>query len=421
MPIISEIVEQHAEEAAFNWLLRGHAVSEPHYDLADLAHLDDRVDADIDGLRIAGDAGWEICREAMEFFKEPGEIFTAGVLAFESQVPERMDHLLGAVADDVELQGALCSALGWLEFHQVAAPAHQLLGADPDFLKRIALGVHAVHRQDIGPDLAAHIVHTDSLIRSRALKAAGELGRVDLLSMVLDRVTEKNEKCRFYAAWSAVLLGDSGGIDPLKRMAEAPSVYAQRACEMAVRKLDRGHAVYWLKALGRRSSSVRPAIYGLGALGDPRTVPWFIEMMQMPALARPAGEAFSTITGIDIAYEDLETDAPEDFQVGPTENPEDEDVELDPDEDLPWPDPQLIGAWWHDHQKMFQEGNRYLAGGPITSENCTHVLITGYQRQRLAAATELALLHPGRPLFEVRAPGRRQQRMLVVDHQAAGG
>ena len=37
--------------------------------------------------------------------------------------------------------------------------------------------------------------------------------------------------------------------------------------------------------------------------------------------------------------------------------------------------------------------------------------MTGYQRQRAAAALELAILKPGRPLFEVRAPGWRQQGM----------
>jgi hypothetical protein len=34
--IITEIVDQHAEEAAFLWLLRDAAVSAPHYLLADL-------------------------------------------------------------------------------------------------------------------------------------------------------------------------------------------------------------------------------------------------------------------------------------------------------------------------------------------------------------------------------------------------
>lgn len=413
MQIIPDIVEQHAEEAAFNWLLRDSAVSEPHYDLADLAHLDDRIEANIDGLRIAGDAGWDVCRESMEI-GDPGEIFTAGVLAFESQVPKYMDALLATVEGDVELQRALCSALGWIEFHQVDGSANKLLSADLAFLKRIALSVYAIHRQDIGPALATYISDTDPWVRSRALKAAGELGRSDLLSMVIGCVNEKDEKCRFYAAWSATLLGDNAGIDRLKRIAEAQSVYAQRACELAVRKMDHGHALQWLNELGRHSSSTRLAINGYGALGDPQAIAWLIEMMQVPELARPAGEAFSMITGVDIASEDLETDAPEDFQAGPTENPEDEDVEMDPDEDLPWPDPELIGAWWHDNQKTFQNGNRYLLGNTISSENCMHVLINGFQRQRAAAAMELALLHPGRPLFEVRAPGFRQQRLLAA-------
>ena len=56
-PVISSIVSQHAEEAAFLWLLRSHALRAPHYALKDLAKLDGRVEAHLDGLpqdRIAG-------------------------------------------------------------------------------------------------------------------------------------------------------------------------------------------------------------------------------------------------------------------------------------------------------------------------------------------------------------------------------
>ena len=59
--IIPEIVTQHAEEAAFLWLLRDGAVRVPHYQLPDLAKLDGRVEAHLDGLRVNGDPGWEIC------------------------------------------------------------------------------------------------------------------------------------------------------------------------------------------------------------------------------------------------------------------------------------------------------------------------------------------------------------------------
>jgi hypothetical protein len=48
--VIESIVEQHAEEAAFLWLLRDAAVRAPHYSLKDLADIDERVEAHIDGL-----------------------------------------------------------------------------------------------------------------------------------------------------------------------------------------------------------------------------------------------------------------------------------------------------------------------------------------------------------------------------------
>jgi len=54
MAIIPVVIEQHAEEAAFLWLLHDSAAIEPHYSLPDVAHLDDRTGAHIDGRRFAG-------------------------------------------------------------------------------------------------------------------------------------------------------------------------------------------------------------------------------------------------------------------------------------------------------------------------------------------------------------------------------
>src|SRR5208337_4999599 len=128
--------------------------------------------------------------------------------------------------------------------------------------------------------------------------------------------------------------------------------------------------------------------------------------------ARVAGESFSLITGVHIAYDKLEGEKPEGFEAGPTENPEDEDVAMGADLDLPWPDPTLIQKWWNARQGNFAKGTRYLLGKPIEPESLRQALKTGYQRQRAAAALELAILKPGRPLFEVRAPGFRQQQLL---------
>ncbi len=101
------------------------------------------------------------------------------------------------------------------------------------------------------------------------------------------------------------------------------------------------------------------------------------------------------------------------METGPTENPEDADVALDRDGDLPWPDPAKVRAWWDGNGQQFLNGTRYFMGEPVTHEHCLKVLKVGYQRQRNAAAHYLCLLQPGTPLFNTSAPAWRQQRWLA--------
>jgi len=41
-------------------------------------------------------------------------------------------------------------------------------------------------------------------------------------------------------------------------------------------------------------------------LGDPVLLPWLFEQMIIPEVARVAGESVSMITGVDLAYDDLD-------------------------------------------------------------------------------------------------------------------
>jgi uncharacterized protein (TIGR02270 family) len=175
-----------------------------------------------------------------------------------------------------------------------------------------------------------------------------------------------------------------------------------------------GDAALWLEKFRKLPGKARLAISGFGALGDPAAILWLIGQMHLPELARPAGEAFSMITGVDLAYEDLEGEQPEGFEAGPTENPEDEDVAMDSDEDLPWPEPELLQKWWNNNKGSFKTGARYLLGKPISQETLQDALNNGFQRQRIAAAFELAMRNSGSTLFECRAPGLRQKKLLGV-------
>ncbi|MGH8582495.1 MAG: TIGR02270 family protein, partial [Gammaproteobacteria bacterium] len=124
--VISVIVEQHAEEAAFLWILRDAAVRAPHYRLKDLAKLDNRVEAHIDGLRIAGEEGWRLCQEGLRI-GEAGEVFAAAMLAFEERNGERIDKLVTVARQSDEAFRGLVSALGWIPHADLQEVLPQLL------------------------------------------------------------------------------------------------------------------------------------------------------------------------------------------------------------------------------------------------------------------------------------------------------
>jgi hypothetical protein len=68
----------------------------------DLAKLDDRVEAHIDGLRVAGEPGWELSKSQLG---EARELFAAAVLAFESGPPGKVEEVLAATLKKPESMG----------------------------------------------------------------------------------------------------------------------------------------------------------------------------------------------------------------------------------------------------------------------------------------------------------------------------
>jgi uncharacterized protein (TIGR02270 family) len=411
-PVIPHIIDQHAEEAAFLWLLRDRAVSAPHYRLTDLAKLDDRVEAHIDGLRIAGDDGWEAVRNNLAAL-EPGEIFAAGVLALEGDRVERLNRLYSTVEEAPETARGFISALGWVEPRHLRGKVNGLLVSDSPLWRRVGIAACALHRTDPGKFLDQSLADPDPQLRDRAAKAAAELGRTDLKPALLDQVYDNERGIGFWPAWAAVRLGDRGkALDALRGGIVSGSEWTVQALQVVCRVLDPASVKGMLKALVADEARLREAIIGVGISGDPLYVPWLIKRMETPKLAKIAGEAFSFISGADIAYEDLEGEMRPEMAAGPTEDPEDGNVSLDPDEDLPVPDPVLIAAWWQRHQHHFQPNTRYLSGKPVSLPHCEDILKTGKQRQRRAAALELALMQPATPLFDTRAVGKLQQRRL---------
>jgi uncharacterized protein (TIGR02270 family) len=404
------VVAQHAEEAAFLWTRRNRAVHEPHFSLDDLAALDERVEAHLDGLRVARDVGWRYCSANLATVG-PGEVFAQGVLAFGSGDLDRMRETLHAACASPAAIPGLVSALGWLDYESVARWIEALVTAKSPALRTIGIAAAAIHRQDPASSLAAAVADPDTTLCARALRAVGELKRDDLVSQVRAQLQSNDAGCRFWAAWALTLNRDRHGLTELTNWFRQTAPFCPQALRLGLRAMKLEDSRKWISAMAERPEHLRCAVIGAGVVGDPMSIPWLIRRMESVELARLAGEAFTMITGIDLAYHDLNQDEP----------PSDADIEgtigaiseLDYESNLPWPSTSRVERWWQENRQSFVSGTRYLAGKVISEPSARTILVYGKQRQREAAALELALLNPDEVPFEVRARGSRQQAMLA--------
>lgn len=87
-PIIENIVRQHAEQAAFLWTQYDADMQAPVPEDAQeaeaaaekLSRLLERLEAHLDGMRVAGEDGLRIAEERLAAYREPGELFLVRML-----------------------------------------------------------------------------------------------------------------------------------------------------------------------------------------------------------------------------------------------------------------------------------------------------------------------------------------------------
>ena len=410
--VIPSIVERHFEEAVTLWPQRDADVHGTQRTFDALLELDERVEAHLDGLRIAKDNGWD--ESSIEpNVADPGEAFVRVLLALERRESEALERVLEAAAADAAAVRGVVSAFGWAAADDLRGVVKELLSSSHPFKRRVGIAACAVHRADPGEALRLAIDDPDVPLRRRALRAIGELGRTDLAVPLSAQFQAEDSGCRFWASWAAVMTGDRA--EALKLLASLgiqEPAYRGRAMQVVLRVLTPNRAKDWLRLVREHSDTQRDVLLGVAIAGDPAYVPWLIAQMEEPDHARLAGEAFSTMTGVDLHIDQMSRDRPEGFESGPTDEIEDENVAMDPDADLRWPDPPRVRAWWEANGARFVTGERYLGGQPVNAEHCRQLLRQGRQGLRQAAAFELALMNPAAPLFETRAPARRQQRRL---------
>jgi uncharacterized protein (TIGR02270 family) len=392
-PVYRDIFEQYATDASFLWLLRSIAVEQPHYDKKDLLSLENRIDAQLDGLMTAIDVSWPICAEALSI-NEPGEVFTAMIIAMRSREPSRIKQAVNVGLADPLCFKALVSAMGWLPTNLVSPWISRFLSGKEMVHKLLGIASCSVKRQDPGAALN-HIINREECIAhealyARSLRLIGELRRQDCMPALVKATEDSRDSIRFWSLWSAILLGQKSYVELLKPfILDSESPFQNNAMEIVFRVLTIERARAFISEIAQNQENIRIVIKATGILGDPHAVNWLITQMQDDTLAKLAGEAFVLITGAELSAHKLIADQDENAVNLIKES--EGNVELDEDEHLLIPDYHRVTKLWRSYGQKFIVGRRYFLGKNIEETWLNKVLSMGNQRQRHAAALELAL------------------------------
>jgi len=200
----------------------------------------------------------------------------------------------------------------------------------------------------------------DPSLRAIAWRTAGQLGRTDLLPSAQLALGDPDAATRFEAAHAAVRLGDrEAALTSLRTLAEVAGPHREAALMAVLLQATATDSHALLKTLSTDPNSLRLRVRGAGWSGDPFYVPWLLQQMASPALARVAGESLSLITGLDLAEHDLEGPSLDPSPAGLNDDPNDDDVAIDEDESLPWPHTERVALWWQENCARFEPGTRY--------------------------------------------------------------
>jgi len=396
--LFSHITEQHVDNVTFLWLLRSRAITHPQQTHITINKLEHQINNHLKGLTITPEVAWELSQQAAEL-QEGGKAFTLAMLAFNSADTHKINTAVDLGMENPATFKGLLSALGWLPSDKVEPWLKPWLESQNPAYRHLSIATCSIRR--INPHEHLTSLFDDEQSREhlplycRMLRLAGELKRQDLAPVLAQAQRHEDPTVVFWACWSARLLGNHQTSQELVPYLLQTGPQQTAAIEICFRQ-QHNLAWQWLNTLASTPGQTRPAIKALAALGDPHGMNWLLTQMKVPEYAKIAGEAFSTITGIDLEQAQLiDKQARTLDDIIEEEEKAVDELAFDEDLNLPMPHAEKISQHWQQLRPQFTAGQRYFLGRPVTPHLLKHTFLYGHTRHRMAAALELALLTPG--------------------------
>ena len=431
--VIPALIRRHAEDAAFYWLQHDTSAYSSRLTLTGLDRFTHLLAAHLEGIEVAGDAGWQPSLAALQKWKQTGEAFVCSYAALQNNNSVQLDAVIQEVnARPDELLRAVISAMAWVARPHVEPVISAWSTGQNDPVKQVAaLRAVALIGQDVAASLSQSIDHflgsPNAHVRGAACRAAPACGQSPATDRLLrTALTDADLSVR---AEAAIALGKHAYRQGKQHSPAAikvadvlwHAIVAQVELNNAatgwhskqtMRRLNRWvQHLAWLVLPGNSELAAllafmppRVALRFVAYHGDPAHLPFVIAQMGDANTARYAGWVWQTITGVDIEATGLTLPELEsgDSPAAVSQS------QLDADSGMALPDAKKLAQY---PTLSLESGKRYLMGQQLSAAHVLDVLEQAPQAQRSIAAMHWQLSCPEVNLA-LRGPVQAQQQIL---------
>ncbi|MCU7817010.1 MAG: hypothetical protein KZQ81_17890, partial [Candidatus Thiodiazotropha sp. (ex Rostrolucina anterorostrata)] len=327
-----------------------------------------------------------------------GAVYTVAYISIITDNESTFHNAVDAVAKE-EQSRELSHALRNFSFETVTPFINHIAHHENPWVQVAVIRAVGHHFDEINPDwLLPHLNSELPAVPVAALRVIGDKGLTGHAEHVKSLLDHEDDSVRFQAAFSGNLLGIEGAYETILPFCFTDNPYMRKALGLVHHLHDISAIKHAIPRIQDSQVSVRIKAYNIAMAGLVEWIPILLEWMKDPEYAPLAGEAFCFITGADLLTDDLIQRDPEVCESH--EAPLAQKRKQDPwtqayEEDLPWPDPEAVTAWWEVNQHRFQPETRYLAGKTLTEDNLCLISEEGTQPQRHQADLVLRLYHAG--------------------------
>jgi uncharacterized protein (TIGR02270 family) len=352
-----DVIQEHFEELDFLWEQRERVIFARDWNLRELAALEERADAHLDGLRIGDEHAVNIARPGL-VSDESGAATAAAFTLL------RMDNaaLAGEVARAFEesgrdAQAGIRIALRHSDVGRVTHAVERLAASGDALTRAAATDVLAFHRLPRPRGLEDLLRHSDRAIRRLAYAALGRFGGPMEKDDLETAVNDDDGPLRGIALDAAARLGFRD-LSAICRDAALGTTNATPDALAFLGVIGDPESIDILTARVQDVAMAAAALAGLGCMGKVSAIPLIIEAMAEPTRTKAAGAAFVRITGAT----EISSKRPLPPAPGLDEDERDLRDQLFPN------DPDRAASYWKKYRDRFAPEGRWQAGVDVSRE-----------------------------------------------------